>query len=85
MQVMLDRDLAVFYDVETRTLNQAVKRNIQRFPYEFCFQLTKEEYHNWISQFVISNFNKMGLRRAPTHLQSRVSPCFLQFLKARWL
>ena len=64
-QVMLDRDLAVFYDVETRTLNQAVKRNIQRFPYEFCFQLTKEEYHNWISQFVISNFNKMGLRRAP--------------------
>ena len=51
---MLDRDLAVFYDVETRTLNQAVKRNIQRFPYEFCFQLTKEEYHNWISQFVIS-------------------------------
>ena len=43
-QVMLDKDLATLYGVETRTLNQAVKRNIQRFPSDFRFQLTMEEY-----------------------------------------
>ena len=42
-QVMLDKDLATLYGVETRTLNQAVKRNIQRFPSDFMFQLTMEE------------------------------------------
>ena len=42
-QVMLDKDLATLYGVETRTLNQAVKRNIQRFPSDFRFQLTMEE------------------------------------------
>lgn len=42
-KVMLDRDLAEMYGVETRTLNQAVKRNIDRFPEDFMFQLTKEE------------------------------------------
>ena len=45
-QVMLDSDLAGIYHVETRTLNQAVKRNIDRFPPEFMFQLTKEEYES---------------------------------------
>ena len=43
-QVMLDKDLATLYGVETRTLNQAVKRNIQRFPSDFRFQLAMEEY-----------------------------------------
>ncbi|MBW7943289.1 MAG: ORF6N domain-containing protein, partial [Candidatus Kuenenia stuttgartiensis] len=64
-QVMLDRDLAVLYDVETRAINQAVKRNMGRFPTEFCFQLSDEEFENWKSQIVISNEDKMGLRRPP--------------------
>lgn len=50
---MLDRDLAEMYGVETRTLNQAVKRNIERFPEDFMFQLTKEECLR--SQIVILN------------------------------
>ena len=45
-QVMLDRDLARLYGVETKVLNQAVKRNIERFPDDFMFQLTKEEIQN---------------------------------------
>lgn len=52
-RVMLDRDLAEMYGVETRTLNQAVKRNIERFPEDFMFQLTKEECLR--SQIVILN------------------------------
>jgi len=51
-QVMLDRDLAELYQVETKVLNQAVKRNIKRFPENFRFQLTKEELENLRSQFV---------------------------------
>ena len=55
-RVMLDRDLARLYEVETRALNQAVKRNIERFPDNFMFQLTKEEFEELrpISQIVIS-------------------------------
>ena len=53
-KVMLDRDLADLYDVETRVLNQAVQRNIKRFPNDFMFALTKEEIRN-ISQIVISS------------------------------
>ena len=45
-QVMLDSDLAMMYGVETRALNQAVKRNKTRFPEKFCFQLTDREYEN---------------------------------------
>ena len=62
---MLDRDLAEMYDVQTKVLNQAVKRNIERFPEDFMFQLTNEETNNWRSQFVTSNSIKMGLRRNP--------------------
>jgi len=62
-RVMIDRDLAEFYGVETKALNQAVKRNIERFPGDFMFQLTKEEMENWKSQFVTSNGDKMGLRK----------------------
>ena len=54
-QVMLDRDLARLYGVETRVLNQAVQRNIERFPGDFMFQLSKDEFENWKSQIVISN------------------------------
>ena len=57
-QVILDRDLARLYGVETKVLNQAVKRNIERFPEDFMFQLTKEEFENWKSQFVISNYDE---------------------------
>ena len=54
-KVMLDRDLAELYGVETKVLNQAVRRNSKRFPEEFMFQLSKEELENWRSQFVTSN------------------------------
>jgi len=54
-QVMLDSDVAMLYQCETRIINQAVKRNIERFPEEFCFQLSENEFHNLRSQFVISN------------------------------
>lgn len=64
-KVMLDFDLAEMYEVETRALNQAVKRNIERFPEDFMFQLTKEETLNWKSQIVMSNSIKMGVRRNP--------------------
>lgn len=64
-QVLLDRDLAVLYGVDVRVLNQAVKRNKERFPKEFMFQLDNQEFMEWRSQFVISNSDKMGLRRAP--------------------
>ncbi|MFA7091336.1 MAG: ORF6N domain-containing protein [Arcobacteraceae bacterium] len=64
LQVMLDRDLAELYQVETRRLNEQVKRNIERFPEEFMFQLSKEEFENWKSQFATS-MDKMGLRKVP--------------------
>lgn len=64
-QVMLDRDLAALYKVETKRLKEQVKRNIERFPEQFCFQLTTEEFLNWRSQFATSNSDKMGLRYAP--------------------
>lgn len=64
-KVMMDRDLAELYGAETRALNQAVKRNIERFPEEFMFQLNKQEMEIWISQIVISNKEKMGIRKNP--------------------
>jgi hypothetical protein len=62
---MLDRDLAELYGVETRAINQAVKRNIERFPSSFMLQLNELEFNNWKSQIVMSNEDKMGLRRLP--------------------
>ena len=64
-QVMIDRDLAELYQVENRALNQAVKRNSDRFPDDFMFQLTKEEHENLISQFVISSSEHGGVRKMP--------------------
>lgn len=63
-RVMLDRDLAELYEVTTGALNQAVKRNLDRFPEDFMFQLAKEEFEYWRSQIVISN---PGLRMHATH------------------
>ena len=64
-KVMIDRDLAELYGVETRMLNQAVKRNLQRFPEDFMFQMTSDELAYWKSQIVISNKEKMGIRKPP--------------------
>src|SRR3984957_8086461 len=62
-KVMFDRDLAELYGVETRVLNQAVRRNEKRFPEDFMFQLTESELKNLISQFVISSWG--GIRKLP--------------------
>jgi hypothetical protein len=59
-KVMLDFDLAELYEVETRALNQAVKRNTNRFPGDFMFQLSKTEWDSLISQFVTSKTEKRG-------------------------
>ena len=65
-KVMLDRDLAKLYGVGTGVLNQAVKRNLLRFPQDFMFQLSKEETEIWKSQIVISNpAAKMAVRKRP--------------------
>jgi len=64
-KVLLDRDLAELYGVKTKALKQAVRRNIRRFPDDFMFELTKEEFEDWRSQFVTSNRDKMGLRYKP--------------------
>jgi len=65
VQVMVDRDLALLYGVETRRLNEQVKRNAERFPEEFMFQMTSEELENWKSQIATSNKEIMGLRKLP--------------------
>lgn len=64
-KVMLDRDLANMYGVETRRLNEQVKRNAKRFPDDFMFQLTEHELQNWKSQFATSKKEKLGLRKLP--------------------
>jgi len=64
-KVMLDRDLAELYGVETRVPNQAVRRNIRRFPPDFMFQMSPEEFAKWKSQIVMTNRERMGLRRRP--------------------
>ncbi len=59
LQVMLDKDLAELYQVETKVLNQAVKRNIDRFPVDFMYQLSQDEFNEWRSQFVTSSKNSL--------------------------
>jgi len=65
VKVMLDRDLAELYGVETKRLKEQVRRNIERFPEDFMFELTKDELGNWRSQFATSNQDIMGLRIPP--------------------
>ena len=62
-KVMLDSELAALYGVETRVLNQAIRRNTDRFPDDFMMQLTKEEFDSLISQIVTSSSNNYGGRR----------------------
>jgi hypothetical protein len=65
-KVMMDRDLAKLYGVETKRLKEAVRRNKERFPNDFMFELTKKEFQIWRSQFATSNSSdKMGLRYSP--------------------
>lgn len=64
-KVMLDRDLAELYGLPTKRLKEQVRRNIERFPSDFMFELNKEEFENWRSQNATSNAEVMGLRYAP--------------------
>jgi hypothetical protein len=64
-KVMIDRDLAELYGVETKRLKEAVKRNKKRFPKDFMFEMTKEELEDWRTQFATSKSDIMGLRYAP--------------------
>ena len=64
-RVMLDSDLADVYQVETRVLNQAVNRNLARFPKDFVFQLAKSEFDSLISQTVTSKTGRGGRRKLP--------------------
>jgi hypothetical protein len=64
-KVMLDSDLAKLYGVETKILKRSVRRNIERFPKDFMFELTSAELQNWRCQFGTSNRDKMGLRISP--------------------
>ena len=65
-KVMVDRDLAVLYGVPTKNLNRAVKRNNDRFPEDFMFEMTKDEMENWKCQIGTSNFMlKQSLRKPP--------------------
>lgn len=61
-KVMLDRDLATLYGIETKRLKEAVRRNLSRFPLDFMFELTPVEFENWRTQNASSNSLKMGLR-----------------------
>ena len=72
-KVILDFDLAELYQSDTRSLNQAVKRNIKRFPLDFMFQLTTDEWSVLMSQFVTSSWGALG--NVPLHLQSKVLLC----------
>ena len=64
-KVMLDRDLAELYGVETKRLKEAVRRNSKRFPEDFMFEMTKEEFQNWRTQNASSKSELKGLRYAP--------------------
>jgi len=64
-KVMLDRDLAELYGVETKRLKEAIRRNKERFPEDFMFEMSKEEFQNWRTQFATSKEDKKGLRYAP--------------------
>jgi phage regulator Rha-like protein len=64
-KIMLDRDLAELYGIETKVLKQAVKRNIERFPKDFMFEMTDNEFKKWKEATTLSAADKQGLRYAP--------------------
>ena len=70
---MLDSDVAMLYHYETKKLNQAVKRNIDRFPEKFCFQLTEDEFSNLRSQFVTLNKNSINENSTTHSLRSQIT------------
>ena len=70
IKIMLDRDLAKLYGVETKALKQAVRRNIDRFPDDFMFELNKDEFHNLRSQIVTSSWG--GARYFPMKILNNV-------------
>ena len=79
-KVMLDKDLAELYDVETKVLNQSVKRNSGRFPADFMFQLTKPEFENLKSQIVTSSWGG-GAENALCFYRTRCRYAFFSFKK----
>jgi phage regulator Rha-like protein len=88
-KVMVDRDLAELYGIETKVLKQAVRRNLKRFPPDFMFVMTPGEFKKWRSQFVTSisdnSADKMGLRYAPfcfTELGVTMLSCILKTERA---
>ncbi len=78
-KVMLDSDLAALYGVETRRLNEQVRRNIDRFPADFMFQLTKDEYDILKSQFATSSSEWGGRRKQPLVFTENGVQCFQQY------
>jgi hypothetical protein len=77
---MFDRDLAALCEVPTRVLNQAVRRNIARFPEDFAFALTKTELENWRSQIVTSNLPpEWACEGHPTFSRKRGWQCYRRF------
>jgi len=64
-KVMIDRDLAELYGVETKRLKETVKRNIERFPKDFMFEMTESEFKKWRESTVLNTADKQGLRYAP--------------------
>src|ERR1051325_11240118 len=82
-RVMLDMDLAEIYGVQTKALNQAIKRNQERFPIDFVFQLNRKEMDEWRSQLVTSNLSlRMGLRRPPFRPPIKPRPSRRLFTRA---
>jgi hypothetical protein len=80
---MLDKDLAELYEVETRVLNQAVKRNIELFPSDFMFQLTKEELENMSSQIVMTSKTKLPNSALPFAFTEHVVAMLSNVLKSK--
>ena len=72
LSVMVDRDLAELYGVETKVFNQAVKRNIERFPSDFMFQLSKDEFENWIKKTTICFYRARCFYLAGLHAFSKM-------------
>jgi hypothetical protein len=81
-KIMLDRDLAELYEVETRVLNQAVSRNMERFPGEFMFQLTQEEFEILKSQIVTSSWG--GTRKIPFAFTEYGVAMLSSILRSKW-
>lgn len=69
-QVIMDANVAKLFGYETKYLNRQVQRNIERFPKDYCFQLTEEEYENLRCQFVTSNINNYEGRRTKLEVKN---------------